>query len=597
MKAGIVRSASLLTLLAGCSGNLISPLGPSGNSVETVNDGNGPGSAGGGGVGPTSFVCDNEAPGVAQPLRRLSRAQYENSVQSLLQAALPATEANAVWREVASTFKSVPTDVVNEHAPFASMDQAVSQQHVDAYFRAGEATARALTSSSARIEALLACDASSSESACVDAFIRRFARRAYRHEPSADALAFLREVYDAEGIDAEGLRDVITVVLNAPEFLYHIEGSGEAIAGKPDTYALDDYELAARVAFQFWQTLPDDTLLDAAEKGELRTEEGFTRAVEHALSSARARDGFATFVREWFAIDSLRALDQLVGDPVFDALVGDDVPSPDLRDDMIAEVLDSFEYHASRDDSFLDWFQSPYSFAKSAELAHIYGVGVWDGVSEPPRFPEGQRAGLITRAALLATGTANTRPIIKGVFLRERILCDEIAAPPANAANMPPELSPTLTTREVVEALTEQKGSSCAGCHAYQINGLGFPTENYDPLGRIRQEQRLFNEKGELMASKPVNTVAIPRVTLRDETPVEGAIELAERIAESGKAEACFARQYARYALARSEDLAKDGCLLESVRSALKEGQGLKSAMRSFALRPEFRQRFIGEAK
>jgi hypothetical protein len=388
--------------------------------------------------------------------------------------------------------------------------------------------------------------------------------------------------------------DLVTVLLTSPGFVYQVEMGGDPVPNVSGLYQLSDYEIAARLSYQFWQSTPDDTLLSAAERGELKDDAGFEKALDYVLSSPRAAQALSRFAREWFALDTLRALDSAVGDPVFDAFAGDDVPSPDLRDDMIQELTDSLAYHAfTRDDTLRDWIESPYAFARSEELANIYNTSVWDGSSEPPRFPEGERAGLITRAALLATGSANTRPIMKGVTIRERLLCDRLPPPPPNAGNNPPELSPTLTTREVVEALTEQPGSSCAGCHVGQINPLGFATENYDALGRLRETQPLFSGDGSLLAERAVDTVTTPGVWPTDKTESSGAHDLTQLLVESGKVEACFARQFVRFAQARQEDEAVDGCALEAVRASLARGESLRAALRSYALLPAFRQRLV----
>jgi hypothetical protein len=172
-------------------------------------------------------------------------------------------------------------------------------------------------------------------------------------------------------------------------------------------------------------------------------------------------------------------------------------------------------------------------------------------------------------------------------------LCDTLAPPPANAGKNPPDLSPTLTTRETVEALTEQPGSSCAGCHVYTINPLGFATENFDALGRTRTDQKLFSATGALIAQKPVDTSTTPQVVIGDKTPSEGPGDLTKLLAESGKVEACFARQFVRFAQSREEDEEVDGCALETVRASLSAGENFRTALRKFALLPAFRQRLV----
>ena len=596
MKPSLIGGALGSLLLFGCIGDLTSPSGPAqSGDPSSIGSAHGDGD----GEAPMQFTCNDEQSAVtpAVPLRRLTRAHYESSVRDLFASSLPSAQFNAVWAEFSPSLQSLPNDAVSKKAPFAGMDSTVSQEHVITYFRMADTMATAITNSSERVQALLACDAGAAESACIDAFIARFGRRAFRHTLSAEESSFLREVYAADGIDATALHDLIAVVLNAPQFLYHVEFGGEAVAGKPDTYKLSDAELAAKLAYHFWQTPPDDELLAAADRGELSTDEGFAKAVDRLVNDERMRKGLDTFVREWFDMRSLRALDQSLGNKVFDAFVGDDVPSPELNHDMVTELLDSFAYHAEKGDGFAEWVQSPYAFARTEELARLQGVEPWSGTGEPPKYNDAEHAGLLTRPALLASAGANTRPIMRGVFIRERLLCDEIAPPPVNANAKPPELSGEHTTREVVEALTEKEGTPCAGCHKTQINGLGFALEGFDALGRVRETQDLYDPNGKVVATKPVNVTSTPRVSSGDMEPVEGANELTDRILDSGKAEACFSRQYLRFALNREADLTKDGCALESLRVKLKEGASVAEAMKALVFRPEFRERSIGEVK
>jgi hypothetical protein len=480
------------------------------------------------------------------------------------------------------------------------MDQSVSQQHAEAYMDVAQGIAAALTSSDARVQELLGdCATATGDAAstCVDNFIASFGKRALRHPLNDAEKAFYRDVYAPSGsaVDKAGLADVITVFLNAPDFIYQVEYGADAVSGQDGLYALSDYEVATRLAFQFWQTTPDDSLLDLADKGELSSDDGLDSALDQVLSSPRASPAFAQFAREWLMLDTLPALDALNADPVFAAFVGDDVPSPNLKEDMIEEVTESFSYHALvKDESLRDWYESPYSFARSDELARIYGVDAWDGKGEPPTFPDKERAGLITRAALLATGSANTRPIMKGVTIRELMLCDTMPPPPANANKVPPQLSPTQTTRQVVEALTEQPGSVCASCHKQLINPLGFATENFDALGRLRDKQKLFSSDGTVVGDPPVDTTSVPQVWVGDESKSSGASDLTKLLVKSGKLEACFARQIVRFAQARAEQESTDGCSLESVRASLTKGDSIKAALRKLVLLPTFRQRLVG---
>jgi hypothetical protein len=546
-----------------------------------------------------SFSCNPDAR-ASKSLERLSRAQYQNSLRDVLRSSASPATADAVITAVKPALDAFPTDATSKSAPFSGMDQSVSQAHADALVRIGTAVADALTSTAARIGELVGSCATpksgTTMTTCIDTFIASFGKRVLRHDLNQAERDFYREVYasNSTAVDAKGLADIIAVMLNAPDFVYRVEYGKGQVGSSPSLFTLSDHEIATKLAFQFWQTTPDDELLAAADRGELSSDAGFEKALDRVLNHERAGEGLERFAREWLGLDGMRPLDSALGDPVFDAFAGEDSPTATLKEEMIQDVTDSLAFHALKDDgTFAEWLESPFSFAKSPDLAAIYHTPVWDGQAQPPRFPEGERAGLVTRAALLASGSANTRPIMKGVMIRERLLCDHLAAPPANATGELPATHGDKTTRELVTTITEAKGSACAGCHTTQINPLGFATEGYDALGRVRTKQDLYDAKGNVVASKPVDTTSVPRVWLTDTTASSGAADLTSMLIDSGKVEACFARQWVRYTADRVEQEATDGCELETLRSALESGESIKEALRRFAMLPQFRQRLM----
>jgi hypothetical protein len=271
----------------------------------------------------------------------------------------------------------------------------------------------------------------------------------------------------------------------------------------------------------------------------------------------------------------------------------DELPSSALREQAIREALDMVSYYTFTEPAGLEaLFTSERSFARGEKLAHVYGVPPWDGREAPPALPPGQRVGLLTRAWFLSTGSQSTRPIRRGVFVRRKLLCDELAPPPAGVSALPPAPAADRTTRQVVEELTEQPGTACAYCHASLINPLGFVFEGFDGLARARTEQALFDATGAPHRTLPVDTTSVPRVTPEDETLASGPADLAALMLASGKLEACLARTYFRFTFGRDEDLARDGCALERLRSSLSRG-GLRAMIAEVARLPELRQRRV----
>jgi hypothetical protein len=549
---------------------------------------------------PASFACDPDSTAKANSLRRLTMTQYRNTVRDLMHWALP--EAGAAEAVIAGARldelpedrrEPVPEDV---HGSYRRLDQSLEQQHVDGFYRVGKALATALADPGrlGRVAGTCAVDADpANDESCLTDFIQRFGARVLRGPPDAEELAFYRSVYGADPTALPaGYADVMSVMLSSPRFLYFVEQGDQPVDGKPGVYTLSSYELASRLSYHFWQTLPDAELWELARDGSLLEPSIYERQVDRLAADARARSTMGEFFSDWLKLEDLPPLDAKSGDPRFAAFAGADLPGPELRQRMIDEVLELLAHYTwTEPGGTKELFTSELSFARSRELSALYGVEPWDGLTPPPRLPAGQRPGLLTRALFLTTGSANTRPIMKGVFLRRQMLCDSIPPPPAGVNAMPPELRPGMTTRQVVEELTERPDTQCAGCHAARINPLGFAFEGFDALGRSRTEQRLFDPQGAPLGELPVDTRGVPRVTPDDPRESTGPADLMKLMLESGKLDACLARNYFRFTYGRWDDPLRDGCVLERLRTRLVETGRIAEMLKEAALVPEFKQR------
>jgi hypothetical protein len=596
-------TGSLLLACTGQIGDFSASGASSSYSGAGPGKGNGGGNNGSGATGSIEetieFKCDPDARPPVDSLRRLTMGQLKNTVRDLLNARAPDV-AEPVLDELASAFEGLPNDrrepvPMDIHGSYRRLDQSMQQLHVDAIYALGIKLGKALTTADRMGSVVGECavdEDTDNDDACLDEFITRFGERALRRPITEEDITFYRGVYGSDTIsNPEAYADVIAVMANSPEFLYFVEHGDEPVEGQPGVFQLGAYELASRLAYQLWQTSPDDELYALAADGSLLEPSTYEAQVLRMIEDPRAKPALQEFYEDWMKVQDLPALDAKVNDPLFRAFAGDDLPGPTLRQSMIEDVVGLFDYYTWNEPSPLAaLFSTEKSFAKSRDLAAIYGVSPWDGESEPPDLPTGQRPGFLTRALFLTTGSANTRPIMKGVFIRKHILCDDIPPPPAGANAKPPELRPDMTTREVVEELTETGGTVCAGCHINAINPLGFATENFDALGRFRTEQQLFDEEGNLLGSKPVDTSVIPRVSLDDDTPTSTPGELMSLLAESGKVEACLARNFFRYTFARWEDKSLDACALEELRVALESGS-LRDLLRVTATSKAFRVR------
>jgi hypothetical protein len=551
------------------------------------------------GPAPTTFSCNAQAAPAETPLRRLTMAQYRNTVRDLV-AAFTANDAGAL-SAIGTALDSLPDDrrepvPQDLHGSYRRLDQTVQQTHVDSIYAAGVAVGKALTQDSMISKVVGACasdDQANNDATCRDDFIRKFGARALRRPLDDQELEFYRSVYGTTNApDPAAYADVITVLLNAPQFIYFVEHGEVASSAQAGAYELSPHELASRLSYQFWQTSPDAALLAAAENGSLLDPAVYEGEVTRLMGDLRTRATLDEFFADWMKVEELALLDKNANDPLFKAFAGSALPKPGLRQAMIDDVIGMLGYYSFEEPSSLaSIFLSDKSFARDADLARIYGAPAWDGSGAPPALPAGERAGLLTRALFLSTGSADTRPIMKGVFIRRHVLCDEIPPPPPGVNVTPPELRPDMTTREVVTELTETTGSVCSGCHIALINPLGFATESFDSLGRYRSAQILFDDDGTRIGEKAVNTSAVPRVLSDDTTAVNGPLELMNKIVESGKGEACTARNFFRFTFARWEDLNKDGCTLESMREPLSRGGTIPELSRAAALAPAFKRR------
>ena len=583
-----------------------------GDAGQGARPGVGGASAGGAGgelpgVGPAAFACDADAQPESTRFRRLTERQYDNTLADLLRWGLGDDAlADEVLEALESARARLPVDVRKTssedlHGSYRRLDQDVAQAHVDAWFELAVRAGREL-SAPARLRELAgecAVDGDgSNEEGCVDDLLRGFGARALRRPLDADERAFYAGFYgDLSVEEPAGWADVIAGLLSAPQFLYLVEHGGDALDGVDDVYTLSAFELASRLSYHFWETLPDQALWDAAEDGSLLEPDAYTAQVERLFSDERTKTTTREFFRDWLKLDELPDLTQNLDSPLYQSFAGDDLPTDALREHMQDEVLDLLQYLTWDEPAgFGDLLSTEASFARTDDLADLYGIEAWDGSGAPPEFSPGERPGLFTRAAFLVTASANTRPIMKGLFIRRNVLCDTIPPPPNNAANKPPELSDTESTREVVEGLTEQPGTACAGCHATQINPLGFATEGFDALGRVRTEQLLYSDDGEQVGTAAIDTVSTPQVVSGDTAESSGPEDLMQLIRDSGKAHACFARHYFRFSFGRFEDLEQDGCALERLRSALVDTGTLSGMLREVALDPAFQQRNFAES-
>jgi hypothetical protein len=338
--------------------------------------------------------------------------------------------------------------------------------------------------------------------------------------------------------DAIGL--LLEAALQSPQFLYHWEidpGSNVAPAGT--VVKLGPYELANRLSYFLWGTMPDAALFAAAAAGQLGDAAAVETQVRRLLADAKANDTYLNFVTDFLDLDTL------ADTPKSTAVYG---TFPSLAGPMAAEVQSFVTTLMSTTGRFADLMAGTNSYANQA-LASFYGIsGVTGTALKPVMLNPAQRAGVLTSAAFLAlTGdTDESNPPRRGKAIYTKFLCG-VMPPPPNNVPKPADASTGGTMRQRME--THDKNPCAGACHQI-IEPLGFAFEEYGGIGEFRTVDN----------NAPVDSSGT--ITLDGQThPYGNAPELVRLLADSPGVKSCFATQWLRYAFGRAETSADQASL------------------------------------
>jgi cytochrome c553 len=304
------------------------------------------------------------------------------------------------------------------------------------------------------------------------AFCRRLVERAFRRPlTEAQQRLYIDRQFDrARDLDT-AVKRVVLLVLQSPRFLYR-----EITGGR------DAYDVAARLSFGLWDSLPDAALLEAAAKGQLSSPEQVTRQAERMVTDLRAHAKLRAFFFQWLKVETHPDLAKDSGRfPGFDrALASDLRTSLDLfLEDLLWSPESDFRQLLLSDSLYLN-----------GRLARFYGADLpANAPFQKVSLKTQERAGILTHPYLTATFayTAESSPIHRGVFIARSILGRALRPPPEAFVPLPADLHPQLTTRERVALQT--KPQACFACHG-MINPLGFTLERFDAVGRFREQEK-----------------------------------------------------------------------------------------------------------
>ncbi len=520
MLRGPVLGAITLAALAGCVGSIGGDPGDENGQVE-------------------SSMCV-----VDTPLRRLTRFEYDNTVRDLLGDDTSPSSAFPPEAEVQG--------FDNQAAALTASDLLVEQ-----YMKAAEGISERATADMTKL--MPTCNAATDgEATCAARFIDEFGKRAFRRPLTADEKARYQALYDFAKADPDmgtfrdGIQLVLQGMLQSSQFLYRPE-FGEETPIDVDVVRLTHWEMASKLSYMIWNTMPDDALFAAADAGQLGTKEELAAQARRMLADDKAKPAIRNFHRQWLKLVQLQTVSK--DTTVYPAY------SDSLRPLWKEEVERFIEYVVLEDDGKLSTLlTAPYSFLNS-DLAAFYGEDVVGPVPAGAAFEKvsmdpTRHAGLITQGALMAVHAEGNQssPVFRGKFVREQLLCQTLPLPPANLVIEPPELDPSKTTREQYEEIGAKP--ECASCHAL-MNPLGFGFENFDGIGLWRETQN----------GKPIDPTGEITATESLDGPFNGPVDLASKLAQSPEVASCVASQWFRFAYNRTVT-AEDSCNLDLVNQA-----------------------------
>jgi hypothetical protein len=351
-------------------------------------------------------------------------------------------------------------------------------------------------------------------------FCEKFIERGFRRPLTSDERQFFIERQFAETNDEEAaVKRVVLLALKSPRFAYR-EISGQSV---------DPYNVASRLSFGMWDSLPDETLTKAAADGQLATREQVAAQAERMVNDPRTRSKIREFLLQWLKVDQPPEIAK------------DKERFPDFTPEVAADLRTSLDLFLddvvwSEKSDFRDLLKTNWLYL-NGRLAQLYRRDL------PPDAPflkmaldPSERAGVLSHPYLMAgfAYTETSSPIHRGVFIARSVLGRSLRPPPMAVSPLPIELHADLTTRERITLQT--KPEACQSCHA-MINPLGFTLENFDAVGRFRTQD----------AGKPINASGGYRQRTGELVKFSGVRELANFLADSEETRSTFVEQLFHY--------------------------------------------------
>lgn len=494
------------------------------------------------GLGPcTSKVVVGPA-----PMRRLSHDEYRFALADALgDPSLASLVASESQKFVADT-QSLG---FRNSATFLDVKAVLAQGYMDAAEVISTAVAE-------KWKTFVSCTESGDGKDCATQLINTLGKRLYRRALASDEVAAYQKVYTAARTAKydykTGIQWAIFAMLQSPGFLYRVELD---VAGDPEVRKVKPLELASRLSFLFWQSGPDQTLLDAAEAGRLATSADVEREAQRLLADPRSKRLF-DFFEQWLVLGRLNGMSR------------DTTMFPNLNPQLPSLLMGEVEAFVNAvvfdgDAKVSTLLTAPYTYVNKALATHYGLSGVTSDTYQKVSYPAG-RAGLLMMGGVLASNDNPTRTSIirRGVGIRTRIMCQVIPAP----GIVPPALGAIDGKVSQAERLAQHRQDpNCASCHL-RIDSLGSPFEEVDAVGRTRT----VDEGG--LTVKPTGEITGSADAEINGTVADG-LEMVTKLAQSNEVQNCVATQLYRFSFGRKEEEA-DVCSNYQARQRFKATSG-----------------------
>jgi hypothetical protein len=478
------------------------------------------------GGSPTSVLTGPPADISFATAARLNVTQYNNTVHDLL----------GTNQTPADNFPSDETDL-----GFDTITSVLRLQpaHIEQFLTAAQSLMAEFFARSATDPLLtryITCDYNSGGAACVQQILANFASNAWRRPASSSELAPYLALAASQPTPQAGLEAAMEAVLVSTKFVYRLEFDPNPNVAT--IHPLTAYELATRLSYLLWSSMPDDALFAAAASGSILTNEGLQAQVTRMLGvTSKSQEFINTFATQWLGVSNLSVI---TPDPTMFPNF-----STTVRAGMIAETTNFLLDFLNNARPLPQLFTADFTYANSA-LATMYGLPAVEGTASQRVSTVGtHRGGLLTQGTYLAgfSNATSTSPVKRGLYILARLLCSAPAPPPAgvntNLAEVPNAAN--LSVRQQLEA-HEMIGPVCASCHKV-MDPLGLIMENYDAIGQYRSADSFgpINATGTVPASPPATGTV----------NIDGEVQLASLLTTDPRVVPCVIQNAVSFGLGR----------------------------------------------